>query len=47
MWEYISPGDQSVVADGHLLEESVTGGVDGAWLHGRRRATSILGVAEG
>lgn len=24
MWEYIEPGDQSMVADGHLPEESVT-----------------------
>lgn len=36
MLEYISPGDQSMVADGHLLEESVT-----------RVAWMVLGSASG
>lgn len=25
MWEYIRPGDQSIVVDGHLLEASLIG----------------------
>jgi hypothetical protein len=36
MWEYIGPGDQSVKADGHLPEESLT---DVTWM--------VLGAASG